>query len=1025
MHEGQWDHDRELPNEVDEAQLFVDELLAGLEEAASNAAEEGDYRPEPVFGDLNRRAKQMTLADLVAVFSELAQVIYQIRAWYTRSAGDLILVLLRRISNTRTSLPRIHEAVNPGLVVLKVLEGVVLVSTGPDSPKEVADILDKLLTRRVLPSGCTYRLEATLACLLVPAGTEAKQWNMLLQDEPPRNGIPIRLPLEHETDDGDEEAFLEDLLIRLRPDTACLKKIDRAKKAVENVVAEVFAGCHPEYFGSAVNGFETSASDVDCVVRLPEETIERLLSNDPTGAVPRPTEGFYSEERRREKQAAVLAVKELSKALEESKELKGMGIMVVEVVTEARVPVLKCASTEGIAVDISFNNTLPLHNSKLLRAYADLDARIADLGRLIKHWAKQRGVNDALDGTLSSYSHVLLVLHFLQRVRLAPNLQQNGPTAKREAADRASCRLDGKHDVWFLDPTLHQHDACPELQDWLKFAPENATLLGLLSGFFRYFAYEFPAYSDVVSITHPQGRLSKVEYFRQLAFQLETEAVEPEEGHADAAQAGEDVDDGEEGMDEEEEEAFPKEDGDEPADADGVSSDDEALVLQMAETAQKEDEEVLAQLVDTAQKEQQADAPSETKAAQPEQAEQLKLQKRKLEPLEQAAQWRLSGRQLLCIEDPMELGRTLGVSFQGMERLVYEWRRACHLLSCQQSQMLKEVFSGKPPKTLARLADADRTLPRLSAKVGEQKTVPVNQKCVDRLLGNHGALIKTLHNAPGIQYVRVTKDKKEVMIRGDHNAVQECWRRLADMCNNNTYSSRKAHDKAEAATRRALSPRSRKEFKLEKDKPSRGRRGGREVDAAAAEGQAQIHNQGSGGERVPGDWVGRSYSVSAQFQTFGASGNAGDSGKQWNGDWDKGEPRRKLELWGDSTDDYQQSWPSLADGRQQQPPVSNRDHNSRRWGPQGSAGGGNGWDPNGQDDGGWPTTRPRRRWDGGPEGQEAANTWGGSKAATGRSYYNDKSQGGGYQAQRGEQSAGPDPGDGQARSRGGKGRNKW
>lgn len=40
----------------------------------------------------------------------------------------------------------------------------------------------------------------------------------------------------------------------------------------------------------------------------------------------------------------------------------------------------------------------------------------------------------------------------------------------------------------------------------------------------------------------------------------------------------------------------------------------------------------------------------------------------------------MSQRQVLCIDDPMELGRSLGASFQGFERLCFEWRRAFDLL---------------------------------------------------------------------------------------------------------------------------------------------------------------------------------------------------------------------------------------------------------------------------------------------------------------------------------------------------------
>jgi DNA polymerase sigma len=66
-----------------------------------------------------------------------------------------------------------------------------------------------------------------------------------------------------------------------------------------------------------------------------------------------------------------------------------------------------------------------MHNSALIKAYADIDPRVRVICLCIKHWAKMRGVNDAANGSLSSYAWVLLVIHFLQRrpVPVLPNLQ--------------------------------------------------------------------------------------------------------------------------------------------------------------------------------------------------------------------------------------------------------------------------------------------------------------------------------------------------------------------------------------------------------------------------------------------------------------------------------------------------------------------------------------------------------------------------------------------------------------------------
>lgn len=52
----------------------------------------------------------------------------------------------------------------------------------------------------------------------------------------------------------------------------------------------------------------------------------------------------------------------------------------------------------------------------------------------MKHWAKQRAVNDSYRGTLSSYCYVLMCIHLLQTRTppVLPALQQMPPTFRRE-----------------------------------------------------------------------------------------------------------------------------------------------------------------------------------------------------------------------------------------------------------------------------------------------------------------------------------------------------------------------------------------------------------------------------------------------------------------------------------------------------------------------------------------------------------------------------------------------------------------
>ena len=59
------------------------------------------------------------------------------------------------------------------------------------------------------------------------------------------------------------------------------------------------------------------------------------------------------------------------------------------------------------------------------QAYSEADPRIKSLGHVVKHWAKQRLLNKASEGSLSSYGYLLCLVHFLQTRNppVVPNLQ--------------------------------------------------------------------------------------------------------------------------------------------------------------------------------------------------------------------------------------------------------------------------------------------------------------------------------------------------------------------------------------------------------------------------------------------------------------------------------------------------------------------------------------------------------------------------------------------------------------------------
>ena len=112
-------------------------------------------------------------------------------------------------------------------------------------------------------------------------------------------------------------------------------------------------------FGSSVNGFRFKKSDLDICLRF--------------GTDEPPTELDYSKE-----------VVDISRCLSKHKEIKK-----VKPIKTAKVPIVKFyLPTWDLDGDISFYNTLALHNSVMLASYARIDERVRIMGYCIKVFAK-------------------------------------------------------------------------------------------------------------------------------------------------------------------------------------------------------------------------------------------------------------------------------------------------------------------------------------------------------------------------------------------------------------------------------------------------------------------------------------------------------------------------------------------------------------------------------------------------------------------------------------------------------------
>jgi poly(A) RNA polymerase GLD2 len=102
---------------------------------------------------------------------------------------------------------------------------------------------------------------------------------------------------------------------------------------------------------------------------------------------------------------------------------------------EAKVPILRFRDKRNkLEVDLNYNNCVGVRNTHLLHCYAQskkflrkiermvvincqcfsVDWRVRPLVLIIKLWAQHHQINNAKNSTISSYSLVLMVIHFLQ-----------------------------------------------------------------------------------------------------------------------------------------------------------------------------------------------------------------------------------------------------------------------------------------------------------------------------------------------------------------------------------------------------------------------------------------------------------------------------------------------------------------------------------------------------------------------------------------------------------------------------------
>ncbi|KAI9909350.1 hypothetical protein PsorP6_015282 [Peronosclerospora sorghi] len=299
-------------------------------------------------------------------------------------------------------------------------------------------------------------------------------------------------------------SWIERAAAELMPDRAAFRACRQSiyDQVQTHVIAKLSCPCALDVFGSSANAFGTAQSDMDMCLVLPEGEV-------------------LSMERKQQLLRDVVELLEARADLFTSVNTSRLS---------ARIPIIMFVSrATGIECDLCVENPLAQRNTALLRAYASADPRVRVLASVLKHFVKQRRMNCAAEGTLSSYGYLLLLIHFLQRqdppvLPVLQALPPTWPTEPRATLPSVWCRGPSDEgssargiDTYFFDPFACQDPRAP-LAALRDFGARNTQSVGeLLLGFWRYYGLVFDASRHVVSIRVPEAQPLTKEAKRQTA----------------------------------------------------------------------------------------------------------------------------------------------------------------------------------------------------------------------------------------------------------------------------------------------------------------------------------------------------------------------------------------------------------------------------------------------------------------------------------------------------------------------------
>lgn len=171
----------------------------------------------------------------------------------------------------------------------------------------------------------------------------------------------------------------------------------RLRAQFEKALKNLFPNCDLFMFGSSASGFGSQSSDMDMC----------LVTNN---------------------NIEIKEVKLLFRI--KSMFMRQFNLSDVQVIN-AKVAIMKFIDSRSkIHCDLNINNSDGVRNTHLLKYYTIADPRLVPLVLTIKRWARHHKINDASQGTLSSYALTLMTIHYLQcgvKPAILPNLIAENP----------------------------------------------------------------------------------------------------------------------------------------------------------------------------------------------------------------------------------------------------------------------------------------------------------------------------------------------------------------------------------------------------------------------------------------------------------------------------------------------------------------------------------------------------------------------------------------------------------------------